>query len=130
MQQEPLFYEDLTDAIRATVQALGGVKKVGYDLWPSLGPDGAGARLRDCLNSERREKLSPDELLHVARNARAAGIHTLMAYLCGESGYSAPIPVDPEDQKAELQRQFIEMSKRMEQIARQLQVPAAGQVRR
>lgn len=107
MQQEPLFYEDLNDAIRATVQALGGVKKVGHELWPTLGVEGAGSKLRDCLNPERRQDLDPMDLLAIMKMGRAHGVHTLAAFICGEAGYSAPIPVDPEDERAELQRQVI-----------------------
>lgn len=109
MQQEPLFYEDINDAIRATLQAAGGLKKVSADLWPTLTADAASSRLRDCLNHDRREKLSPEELLAIAKAGREAGCHTLMAFLCGECGYSAPIPVEPEDQKGELQRQAAAM---------------------
>lgn len=133
MQQEPLFYEDLNDAIRATVQALGGIKRVGVDLWPTLGPDGAASRLHDCMNVERREKLSPEELLALAKMAKAAGCHILMAFLCGEAGYSAPIPVDPEDERAELQREFTSSVKALEALAKRIErtgQPAVAGVRR
>lgn len=132
MQQEPLFCEDITEALRATVQALGGPKKVGYELWPTLGVDGAGNRMRDCLNAERREKLDPLDLLALLKMARAHGCHILAAHLMRDAGYADPQPIEPEDQRAELQRQFIETGRRMEQLMKQFQaVPGAmGQVRR
>ena len=107
MQQEPLFCEDITEALRATVQALGGPKKVGYELWPTLGVDGAGGRMRDCLNPDRREKLDPNDIIALMRMARSHGVHILAAHLMRETGYADPQPIDPEDERAELQRQVI-----------------------
>lgn len=120
MQQEPLFCEDLNEALRATVQAMGGPKKVAYELWPTLGVEGAASRMRDCLNPDRRQELDPLDLLALMKMARSHGVHTLAAHLMREAGYADPQPVEPEDQRAELQREFVTMGKRMEQLMRQL----------
>ncbi len=33
------FFEDINDALREAVRALGGVKQVGALLWPEVAPD-------------------------------------------------------------------------------------------
>jgi hypothetical protein len=108
MKTEQLFYESITDATHTVVQALGGTKKVGPLLWPSLNPVAAARRLIDCLNESRPEKLSPDELLKLARCGRDIGCHSVANYFNQEAGYAAPTPIAPADEKAELERRAIE----------------------
>lgn len=115
------FYEDINDALRDVVRQLGGNKKVGPKLWPELLEEQAGNRLRDCLNPDRREKLSPEQVLLLMRLAREAGVHAAMSYLAFSAGYEPPRPVDPGDQEAELQRTFIDAVERLEGIKTQLQ---------
>lgn len=119
--QIPLFVEDYYEAIRATVQALGGFKPVGHDLKPDLAPDAAGRWLADCCNPEKREKLSPTELAYIRRRARAARVHILAAYEMRDAGYAEPQPVEPEDERAALMRQFVEASKGMRALVADLQ---------
>ena len=38
-----------------------------------------------------------------------------------DAGYQPPVPVEPEDERAALQREFIEMGKRMEALLSQMQ---------
>lgn len=58
MEQERLFFDDIADAIRVTVQALGGNKVMGCKVWPEKAPDAAARHLSDCLNAHKPEKLS------------------------------------------------------------------------
>lgn len=120
-EQIPLFVESLDDAIRATVQALGGYKRVGADMKPELAADAAGRWLSDCTNPERRERLTPHELAYIRRRARQAGIHILAAFEARDAGYAEPVPVEPEDERAALQRAFVESTKHLEQMLRRLQ---------
>lgn len=122
------FFDDINDALREAVRALGGVKQVGAMLWPEVAPDTAGNKLRDCLNPERREKLSPEQFLFVLRKAREAGYHAAMEYVASDCGYAKPAPVDPSDKLAELQRQFIDAVEGLSQI--QVQIQRAQGVRR
>lgn len=121
MSQQALFHESLTDAIRELVLALGGTKKCGPMLRPEMAADHASRWLSDCMNEDRRERLSPDQLLFLLRAGRQAGVHVLMGYLCEESGYSPPQPVEPRDEIAELQRQYIEAAKSMKAIAERME---------
>lgn len=105
-EQIPLFFDDYDDAIRAAVIALGGFKKVGAELRPELPVDQAGRWLSDCCNPDRRDTLCPKQLSLIRRMAREAGIHVLAVFESRDAGYMDPIPVEPEDEKAALQRMF------------------------
>lgn len=118
---DQLFYESISDAIRPVVHALGGSKKVGPLLWPSKPAIQAAQRVTDCLNDGRPEKFSPDELLMLARWGKEAGCHTLIFHLCGEAGYTQPQPLSQADEKAELQRQFIESVNKMTKLASRIE---------
>lgn len=118
-QQLPLIVDSMNDAIRDTVRALG-VKEIARELWPAKGSDAAARYLNDCLNPDREQKLSVEEVLHVARKAREAGIYTITAFFNAATGFAPPVPVEPEDERAALQREFIEHAKRMERIIAQI----------
>jgi hypothetical protein len=109
--QIPLFVEDYNEAIRATVQALGGFKRVGHELKPDLTVDAAGRWLADCCNPDKREKLAPTELAYIRRRARMAGVHVLAAFELRDAGYAEPQPIEPEDERAALMREFVQASR-------------------
>lgn len=111
--QIPLFFDTYEDAIRDAVQALGGNKVVGHLLWPTLPVDEAGRRLAHCLNRDKREKLDLDDLRAIRSAARRAGVHTLAAFEARDAGYADPQPIEPEDERAALQREFVQASKAM-----------------
>lgn len=114
--QIQLFYDTYEDAIRDCVTALGGFKKVGAMLWPAMPADDAGRKLSACLNTEKREKLDLGELRLIRRAARQAGVHILAHYEARDAGYAEPQPLNPEDEAAQLQREFIAAVKAMEVI--------------
>lgn len=129
--QIPLFVEDYNEAIRATVQALGGFKRIGHELKPDLSVDAAGRWLADCCNPDKREKLSPTELAYLRRRARQAGAHVLAAFEMRDAGYGAPQPIEPEDERAALMREFVQASRSFSALLREmerhgLKVPANG----
>lgn len=121
---QPLFYESLADALRECIAVCGGTKAVGAKLWPEKEPDAAGRQLADCLNDAKREKLSPEQVVLILRLARERNCHAGMVYLARELGYADPQAIEPEDEKAKLQREYIEaaraiakMAARIEQLA-------------
>jgi hypothetical protein len=118
--QIPLFYETYEDAIRDTVTALGGFKRVGALLWPAMPADDAGRKLSACLNTDKREKLDLGELRLIRCEARKAGVHILAHYEARDAGYSEPLPLNPEDEAAQLQREFIASVKALESIQARL----------
>lgn len=119
--QSPLFCESLTDALRDAVRACGGTKAVGSKLWPEKAADAASRLLADCLNDDRKERLTPDQLLLLARMARERGCHSVMTYMLAELGYAPPVPVEPADEAAELKRQYIESAKSMLRMAERIE---------
>ena len=120
-QQVSLFHESLADALKDVIQMAGGNKSVACKLWPEKTPDSAHRTLLDCLNENRQEKLSPDQVLFLLRIGREVGCHSAINYLSGEAGYSPPQPIEPEDEKANLMRDFIAAQKSMTAIAIRLE---------
>lgn len=106
-----------TMALVGAVKALGGSKVVAAQIWPEKAPDAAQRLLLDCLNDDRPAHLTPDQVLFVLRLARQRGHHDAVAWLLADLGYAPPQPVEPRDEVAELQRQFIEASRAMQQLA-------------
>lgn len=120
-EQFPLFHEDLTEALRTCVQALGGPKKVGVLLRPELPADQAGRWVADCLNPDRRDQLHPNQLLLVLTEARKVGCHAAMIFIAQHAGYQDPAPLEPEDERAALMRQFVEHSKALHSLTARIE---------
>lgn len=120
MTPQPLFYESPEDALREVVRALGGNKAAGAILRPELSADEAGKWVSDCLNPDRVQSFRPSQLLLLLRKGREAGCHAAATYLMRESGYADPTPIEPEDEKARLEREFIASAKGLQAIADRL----------
>lgn len=121
MDQPALFHESITDALRDIVKHLGGVKKVGSEMRPDLTIDNSGRWLSDCLNDDSREKLSPDQVLYLLKRGREIGSHEAMQFIATECGYATPQPIEPEDEKASLMRQYIETAKALGKMASRIE---------
>lgn len=123
--QIPLFFDTYEDAIRDTVAALRGFKAVGVLLWPAVPADDAGRKLAACLDPDKREKLSLGELQLIRREARKAGVHILAHYEARDAGYAEPQPLNPEDERAQLEREFIAAVKGLEALQQRMARNAA-----
>lgn len=108
MEQQTLFHEDINDALRSAVKACGGTKAVAVRLWPEKTVGDAQSYLNDCLNSARAAKLGQEQVMLLLKWAKRAGYHDAIKYICAECEYTAPEPIDPEDEKARLQREVLE----------------------
>ncbi|SRR5258706_10969433 len=118
-------YENTLDMLADLVHQLGGPKKVGPALRPSLPVDDAAKWVRDCVNRERRERFDPEQVVHVLRLARAADLHSGKFWLDAELGYQQGAPMNPRDELADLQRKFIaavhlshDVAEKIERLAR------------
>lgn len=104
-------FETCTLALIECVKAAGGSKVVGAKLFPDKMTDQAQKHLLNCLNDDRPERLTPDQVLFVAKLARQAGCHAYAEHVADVLGYADPQPVEPRDELAELQRQWIEATR-------------------
>ena len=119
--QPALYHDTLQDALSEVVTALGGAKKVGALLWPEKSADDAGRQLRHALDPDRAEKISLEQLSLVLRLGREKGAHGAMNFLCRDAGYQDPVAVEPEDERAQLQREFIQAQQAMLQMAKRME---------
>jgi hypothetical protein len=119
--QEEMFHEDLNAALGHVIAGLGGMKRVGVELWPTQAADQAGRKLANCLNPDHAQQLHPSDVLWILVEGRKRGIHSAMAFMCREAGYADPHPVEPEDEAAELQRQFIAAQEQMSQMLKRME---------
>lgn len=113
--------ETLNDALIECVKAAGGSKQVGAKLWPEKTIDAAQRHLLNCLNEDKAERLAPDQVLFVLRLAREKGHHGGMNFIAACLGYTIPHPVEPQDELAEMQRQFIEATKNLSKMAERIE---------
>jgi hypothetical protein len=106
MTQQPLFCDDFYEALKTIGQAFGGSKKMGGYLWPDKPVDKAAQLWADCLNRSRPEKLDPEQVLAVLKIGRQIGCHAGAHFLAEQCGYKYE-PVEPEEEKAKLMRDFV-----------------------
>ena len=107
-EDRQLFEVDtLHDAIAATVQQLGGYKRVAADLRPEWTLDRADRWLRDCCNPDRDHELKPEQLAMIRRMARDRGVHTLVQYEMRDAGYETPKPLHLDSEQVQLQRDMV-----------------------
>lgn len=116
----PMFVDDLNDALRATINALGGMKAIGVELKPEKTAVDAGRWLADCLNADKRDRLAPDQVAFIRRKARAAGVHILAAFEMQDAGYAPPVAIEPEDERAKLHRDFVNAVEKLSRIQAEL----------
>lgn len=120
MQQENLWHDTIYDALRDLITALGGPKKVGYMLRPSIPVSDSQRWLLHCLDPERNEKLSPDDVLFLMAEGRKAGCHVLAQFYAQHCFYEFTV-TNPKSREQALQEAFIESVRHQEGLVRQLQ---------
>jgi len=101
-------------ALHQCILACGGYKQVGAAIWPNKAPDAAQRSLLNCLNEDRAERLSPDQVMQVLRMARDKGVHTGMGALCELLSYAAPVPLEPQDEADQLRREVLAMGQQLQ----------------
>jgi hypothetical protein len=123
---QPALVLDQEDALREVVRALGGAKAAGSRLRPEMDPDAAARWLHDCISPDRAQKLDLAQVVTLARWGREVGCHALMDYVAAAAGYSRPEPLTPQDEAAELQRQFIQAVRELQVIQARIGIRAVG----
>lgn len=111
----------LNETLIECVAAAGGAKVVGAKLWPEKLADHAQRALLDALNDDRPHQLKPEQVLLIADLARAAGCHAVMTHCAARLHYQPPVPREPKDELAELQRAFVASMALLPQLLAQIQ---------
>jgi hypothetical protein len=75
---------------------------------------------------QHREELDLGELRLIRHTAREKGVNTLMSYECRDSGYAEPVPITPEDEAAQLMREYIAAVKLMDSIQSRMKQPGGN----
>lgn len=114
-------FDTLIETLIQCVKAAGGSKAVGSRLWPEKTVEAAQRHLLHCLNESKPERLTPEQVLLVARLAREHGCHAYMEYCSRALSYAPPQPVRPVDEVDELRRQVLEMGRTMQAALARLQ---------
>ncbi len=111
-----LFYDDAADALGQTItNSERTFKECAQFLFPHLKPESAYARLKNCLNPERKdENLSFEQIIALCDFCKS---YDALNFMCDELNHERPKERNPADELVELQRDFVKTGKRMEQIA-------------
>ena len=121
MQQQSLIRDSILEALRDDVDAAGGQKVIGLLLWPDKEcPIKAGKHLANCLTEDRAERLTPEQVMFVIRKAREVGSFCTISFICDNASLTRPTPIEPENERARLQREFITAVGHLDQIKSQL----------
>lgn len=127
MQQEQLWHDSLSDAVRSLVEALSdpetgraGVKATAARMWPAMNPITAQQKLLHSLDPDRPEKLSLDELDTLIAWGREQGVHVVPGYLEQRHGYELTVR-SVEDQRDQLQREFIAAQRGMKALLKRME---------
>lgn len=124
MIEQPLWHDTWEEALMSVIHAVGGPKKMAAILWPTKfkqRPEATTRYLNQTLDPDRAEKLALCEIEQILTEGRNRGCHIGVQYLAKSLTYTTPEPVDPEDEKARLQREYIESVKEMQNIAKRLE---------
>lgn len=91
------------EALRAAVDALGGLQRVGHLLKPECDPVLAGQWLSHCLTASLRDKLSLAQVALIFRRAFEAGHHGGFERFATQLGYRV-VAIDPRAELEEMAR--------------------------
>lgn len=108
MQERQLWFETFIQALDEDIRALGGRKAVALLLRPELEtkPIDAHNWINDCLNPERRQRFSDEQIRAIIRRAREAKSFAAINFWCEDCGFDKPKPLNPADEAGELQRRI------------------------
>jgi alpha-galactosidase len=100
----------MEEALRTSVDALGGLQAVGYMLKRDIDPVLSGQWLAHCLTRTKRDKLSLTQIVLIFREAKVIGQHAGFEMLAKHCGYLVTAISDPAEE-------IVDLAKRAEQAA-------------
>ncbi len=128
--QLSLVVEDIHEALAEIVRALGGNEAVGVRLYPERTPAAAATFVRNATSPTRAERFNPEQVWLLFVWARQAGFHNAKRWFDESTGYVPGEPLEPDDERAKLQRDFIESVNRQADLVARMErigvVPAAS----
>ncbi len=124
MAQEKLFYEDEFEALAMTISNSDkSFKEVANHMFPNLKPDAAYAKLKAWLSPTGDGHPS---LGHVIAICRFCGRFDALFFACDELHHERPPRIEPEDEVARLQREYVEATKALVKMATRIEQIQAG----
>lgn len=125
-KQAPLWYDTDAEAINAAITSSGKTfKQVAVALWPAMKMDSAYARLKNCLNDSKDEKLSFSEVILICKET---GSLDPIYHACDELSLHRPAAKAPADEKAELMHTIQQQQAQLLQAMQRLERTNALQV--
>ncbi len=104
-----LFYDDEFDALAQTISnSEREFKQVAAFLFPHLKAESQYARLKNCLNPKTDERLTLGQIVAMCRFCDR---YDALYFMCDELHHGRPDPIEPEDELAKLQREYIQAVK-------------------
>lgn len=99
-------FEDVYDALKATVAALGGTKQVASRMRPTLEPLKARSWLLNCLNHDHPMKFDPEEVQWIWREGCDAGFYDGARWAHRDTHFLPAEPASVEGQLAAVLKQI------------------------
>lgn len=111
-------FDDIYDALKGIVDALGGAKKVGPRLRPGF--DGAQGWVLNCCNRDHAQNFAPHHTELLRQWACEIGYHDAEAWSAQRKGYAEPLPLAIETQIAAALKHAANDRRRAEESERNL----------
>jgi hypothetical protein len=112
----------IQEAIGQSVDAAGGPAVVGPLLWPEKDRKSAALLMKACLNLNRRERVSPTQMLQIFKLARARGCTVGIDCLLTEIGCEKSHFLTPEKELEDLQRAYIQNVQEQSALADRIEI--------
>lgn len=114
------FFDSAEEATKEAIRKSGKpMKDVAKALWPEKSIEAGATALRNALNENRDERLTADQHLFIANYLSEFDWLYYAAHRCG---HSQPVPIEPEDQHARLQREFCEAVAKLGHLQKEIQI--------
>lgn len=121
--QPRLFYDDAKDAATCAVLESGkSPKAVALEMRPDQKADTAKAWLHNCIDPEKADKFSIEQLIHfINLTKRGDGTNALLDFICDETNQHRTAAKNVDDTKAQLQRAFIQSVQDQKKLIAQIE---------
>ena len=114
-----LFYDDEFDALSQTiVNSERSFKECAAHLFPHLKPESQYARLKNCLNPEKDERLSFGQIVALCR---FCSCFDALYFMADELQHARPVRKAPDDERNELMREVVGAAKTLDRALDRLE---------